>query len=151
MNLCVMKSELKAKNLHAEEIFMKTGMTQKEISGIVGVSEKTLSNWAKAGSWEEKKLLKASSKQESINNLYQILLDQTRDKSISADERKKTTSAIKDLEDSRTTIPDKIEMCMDIILWMRKQPDIPLELIKEINRYQNEYVQDLIKNNATNK
>lgn len=139
------KSEAEAKKQHAEEIFMNTDLTLKEIAAIIGVSENTIGKWAGKGFWAEKKTLKQSSRQESINNLYKRLLAQSADKDCSSDEIKKTTSSIKDLEDSRTTIPDKIELFMDFIKFLRLR-NVEIEFLKQVNVYQNEMIQEMISN-----
>lgn len=139
------KSESEAKKQHAEEIFMSTDLALKEIGTIIGVSENTIGKWAKKGFWADKKTLKQSSRQESINNLYKRLLTQSADINCSSDEIKKTTSSIKDLEDSRTTIPDKIELFMDFIKHLRLR-NIDIEFIKTVNVHQNEMIQEMISN-----
>jgi len=139
------KDEINAKKQHAEEIYMSSEMTLKEIASIINISENSLGKWAKIGEWEDKKTLKRSSKQQAINNLYTRLLEQSKNTDTSSDEIKKTTSAIKDLEDSRTTIPDKIELFMDFIQYLRKT-NVDIEFIKQVNIHQNEMVQEMISN-----
>jgi inorganic pyrophosphatase len=139
------KDEINAKKQHAEEIYMSSEMTLKEIASIINISENSLGKWAKIGEWEDKKTLKRSSKQQAINNLYTRLLEQSKNTDTSSDEIKKTTSAIKDLEDSRTTIPDKIELFMDFIQYLRKN-NVDIEFIKQVNIHQNEMVQEMISN-----
>jgi len=105
-----------------------------------------MGDWAKVGKWKDEKDLLKASKQTAIRNLYAKLVTQTGDENTSSDEIKKTTSAIKDLEDSRTTIPDKIELYIDFIKFIRNQKESDVEFIKKVNRFQQQHIQEMLKN-----
>lgn len=140
-------SALAQKKQHAHDIFMSTEMTQKEIAEIVQVSEKTMSNWVIKGDWDKTKNLKIASKEQAVGNLYKILVELTKDpQNVNADAISKVTKSIETISDDRVNIPNRIETYRSLINWMRKHPDADIELIKKINLWQNEHIQELVSN-----
>ncbi|MBX7204158.1 MAG: helix-turn-helix domain-containing protein [Bacteroidia bacterium] len=57
----------------AEIMFIEQGKQQKEIAQTLGVSEKTLSNWAKAGKWKEKRIARMNSAEKRTEDIKQVI------------------------------------------------------------------------------
>ena len=54
----------------AKTLYMRENLTQQEIAERVGVSRVTVSNWVRAGKWEEQKAGLTLTRQEQVANLY---------------------------------------------------------------------------------
>ena len=52
----------------AQTLYLRENLTQAEIAERVGVSRVTISNWIKAGKWEEHKAGITLTRQEQVNN-----------------------------------------------------------------------------------
>lgn len=57
----------------ARELYLNTGMTQKEIAIKLSISEQTLSKWVNAGKWEELKAAKSITKEKLLKQAYEQL------------------------------------------------------------------------------
>ncbi len=57
----------------ALELYMYTSLSQKEIAGKVGVTEKTLSSWATDEKWEDLKTARYSTHSQTLANLNELL------------------------------------------------------------------------------
>ncbi|MFV8392755.1 terminase gpP N-terminus-related DNA-binding protein [Flavobacterium sp. LB2P6] len=62
---------------YAKSLYISGGITQKEIASRVGVTEKTLANWIKAGKWEVLKKSLLTTKQNQLSELYDQLSNTT--------------------------------------------------------------------------
>lgn len=51
-------------------MYLKENLTQQEIADRVGVSRVSVSNWVRAGKWEEQKVGLTLTRQEQVANLY---------------------------------------------------------------------------------
>ncbi|MCQ5023215.1 transposase family protein, partial [Bacteroides thetaiotaomicron] len=51
-------------------LYLKENLTQQEIADRVGVSRVSVSNWVRAGKWEEQKVGLTLTRQEQVANLY---------------------------------------------------------------------------------
>ena len=54
----------------AKTLYLKENLTQQEIADRVGVSRVSVSNWVRAGKWEEQKVGLTLTRQEQVANLY---------------------------------------------------------------------------------
>ena len=54
----------------AKTLYKRENLTQQEIAERVGVSRVTVSNWVRAGKWEEQKAGLTLTRQEQVANLY---------------------------------------------------------------------------------
>jgi transposase len=57
----------------AQDLFILTDKTQKEIASAVGVSEKTMSNWVEAGNWGTLRAGRLSTNSTVVSNLKEVL------------------------------------------------------------------------------
>ena len=121
----------------AKSLYIGGGISQKEIASRVGVTEKTLATWIKAGKWENLKKSLLTTKQAQLSFLYDQLdflntdISQ-RDYKVAigkeADTIIKLTAAINRLE-TETSIGDTVEVARNFIEFVRPQD---LELAKQI-------------------
>ena len=54
----------------AKTLYLRENLTQQEIADRVGCSRVTVSNWVRAGKWEEQKVGITLTRQEQVGNLY---------------------------------------------------------------------------------
>lgn len=54
----------------AKTLYLRENLTQQEIADRVGCSRVTVSNWVRAGKWEEQKVGITLTRQEQVANLY---------------------------------------------------------------------------------
>jgi DNA-binding XRE family transcriptional regulator len=135
------KTDYEVLKQKAEALFMDTKLTQKQIAQIIGVSEKTLTNWANDGdiSWEELRKLKSVGRPQALKKLYKKLSDLAdSDAPNSADGIVKVMSAIRDLSDRRQTLPDTINTMMNFTEFLMSKD---LDLAQKINKYQKEFIE----------
>lgn len=57
----------------ARELYLNTGMTQKEIAIKLSISEPTLSKWVNSGKWDELKAAKSITKEQLLKQAYEQL------------------------------------------------------------------------------
>ena len=57
----------------AEELYIQTGKTQKEIAGMVGVAEKTVGNWVEAGKWDTLRAGRNATPSTTAANLMEVM------------------------------------------------------------------------------
>ena len=114
----------------AQTLYLRENLTQAEIAERVGVSRVTISNWIKAGKWEEHKAGITLTRQEQVNNLYRQVAEINRNiasrpdgqrfpSSKEADILGKLSAAISKME-QETGIADKISVLSDFINWLRE-------------------------------
>lgn len=63
-------AKIEAKKLQAQDYYFKGSFTQKEISKIVDVTEKTISKWVKEGNWDDGKNLQTITKKQLLKESY---------------------------------------------------------------------------------
>jgi transposase len=56
----------------ARELYTQTSKNQKDIAALVGVSENTLTKWAKEDHWEQLRAARMSTPAELVNNMVEI-------------------------------------------------------------------------------
>lgn len=115
----------------AKILFVKDGLTQKEIAARLNLSEKTVSKWVNenGGEWEKLKKSMLITKENQLSMLYDQLdflnTDiKGRDYKIAtpkeADVISKLTSAIKKLE-TETSVGETVEVAKQLIQFVRQQ------------------------------
>lgn len=139
----------KQKKEWAQTLYLRENLTQQEIADRVGVSRVTVSNWCRAGKWEEQKVGIMLTRREQAQSLYRQLAEI--DKAIKtkpegqrfpdakqADTIVKLTSAIHNLE-QEVGIADRIAVLTDVIEWLRQSD---LQKAKELTPLFDAYIKD---------
>lgn len=146
------KTESDRLNKLSEHIYITDErITIKTLSEKVGVSEKTLREWAKKGKWEGKRVSLLTTKSHQLSFLYNQLqnINKTiadRDENNFADTKEantiiQLTAAIKNLE-TETSLGDIIQVAKDFIDFVGKND---LELSKTIAKQFDIYINSIAK------
>lgn len=133
----------------AKTLYMRENLTQHEIAERVGVSRVTVSNWVRAGKWEEQKAGLTLTRQEQVANLYRQVAEINRAISARAEGERfpnskeadilgKLSAAIRNME-QETGIADIISVLTGFIEWLRP---FDLEKAKELTRLADAYIKD---------
>jgi hypothetical protein len=128
----------------ALELYLNTDKTQKEICEIVGWTEKTFTENKEKGEWDAMKGASTITAQNIIKKLY-LKLEQIVDNpdGINADALIKVAKSIEFLSNKRVTVSHHINCAKEFTTWLfSKKP----ELAKELNKYQNEFINQLVSN-----
>ncbi|GAB4126250.1 MAG: hypothetical protein Fur0027_07200 [Raineya sp.] len=136
------KSERLEQKQTAQDLFVYSGRSQKEIAEIVGVSEQTIVRWKDEGKWEELKGANYLTANQVISNLYKRALELSQDPASNADRIAKIASAIDRLKPTKNTLTSYISAFMDFGEWCKKKGYV--EEIKLLNKLQKAFIQDLI-------
>lgn len=130
-------------------LYLRENLTQQEIADRVGCSRVTVSNWVRAGKWEEQKVGITLTRQEQVGNLYRQVAEINRSiadrpegerfaTSKEADILGKLAAAISKME-QEIGIADTISVLTSFIEWLRP---LDLEKAKEITRFADAYIKD---------
>lgn len=133
----------------AKTLYLRENLTQQEIAERVGVSRVTVSNWVRAGKWEEQKAGLTLTRQEQVANLYRQVAEINRAISARAEGERfpnskeadilgKLSAAIRNME-QETGIADIISVLTGFIEWVRP---FDLEKAKELTRLADAYIKD---------
>ena len=133
----------------AKTLYLRENLTQQEIAERVGVSRVTVSNWVRAGKWEEQKAGLTLTRQEQVANLYRQVAEINRaisaraegerfPNSKEADSLGKLSAAIRNME-QETGIADIISVLTSFIEWLRP---LDLDKAKELIRLADAYIKD---------
>lgn len=133
----------------AKTLYLRENLTQQEIADRVGCSRVTVSNWLRAGKWEEQKVGITLTRQEQVGNLYRQVAEINRSiadrpegerfaTSKEADILGKLAAAISKME-QEIGIADTISVLTSFIEWLRP---LDLEKAKEITRFADAYIKD---------
>ena len=133
----------------AKTLYMRENLTQQGIAERVGVSRVTVSNWVRAGKWEEQKAGLTLTRQEQVANLYRQVAEINRAISARAEGERfpnskeadilgKLSAAIRNME-QETGIADIISVLTGFIEWLRP---FDLEKAKELTRLADAYIKD---------
>ena len=133
----------------AKTLYLRENLTQQEIVERVGVSRVTVSNWVRAGKWEEQKAGLTLTRQEQVANLYRQVAEINRvistrvegerfPNSKEADILGKLSAAIRNME-QETGIADIISVLTAFIEWLRP---LDLDKAKELTRLADAYIKD---------
>lgn len=147
------KAELENKKQLGRSLYM-SGMEQQEIAERLGVSRVTISNWCTKEGWKEARAAKNITRPELVNKLL-LTIDQLIEnvnKSNNptligslADKLSKLSAVVEKL-DKKANVVDAIEVFMAFNKWLQYNaefdPEITPELIKAINKYQNQFLME---------
>ncbi|WP_418404591.1 helix-turn-helix domain-containing protein [Barnesiella intestinihominis] len=133
----------------AKTLYLRENLTQQEIAERVGVSRVTVSNWVRAGKWEEQKAGLTLTRQEQVANLYRQVAEINRAISARAEGERfpnskeadilgKLSAAIRNME-QETGIADIISVLTSFIEWLRP---LDLDKAKELTRLADAYIKD---------
>lgn len=133
----------------AKTLYLRENLTQQEIADRVGVSRVTVSNWVRAGKWEEQKAGLTLTRQEQVANLYRQVAEINRAISARAEGERfpnskeadilgKLSAAIRNME-QETGIADIISVLTGFIEWLRP---LDLDKAKELTRLSDAYIKD---------
>ena len=133
----------------AKTLYMRENLTQQEIAERVGVSRVTVSNWVRAGKWEEQKAGLTLARQEQVAILYRQVAEINRAISARAEGERfpnskeadilgKLSAAIRNME-QETGIADIISVLTSFIEWLRP---LDLDKAKELTRLADAYIKD---------
>lgn len=131
------KLKLEDKKAIAQQLYLETGKTQKEIAQIAHVTEKTLGKWKNEGDWELLRQAQTITAQNIISNLYERAHEISQEKVIDADKLVKIANSIEKLSDRKVTISNIINVFKEFTSWAFDQD---AELAKEINVLQRRFV-----------
>jgi transcriptional regulator with XRE-family HTH domain len=150
------KKEMNQKKDLARMYYMQ-GVTQKEIAGKVGVSEKTISAWVDAGRWATIRAGVNITRPELVNKALGAvnkLLDQiyeSQDPELICklpDQLAKFASFIDKL-DKQANIVSVIDVFIAFSKWMQHRaafdPEVTPDLLNAINKYQDLYIKENMK------
>ncbi|WP_185269162.1 hypothetical protein [Elizabethkingia anophelis] len=121
----------------AQDLFLETDKTQKEIAQIVHVTEKTLTKWKNEGDWETLKNASTVTARKIIDNLYKRAYALSEDPKSKPDDIIKIANSIEKLSNRKVTVSQIINVFKDFISYAFNQN---AELAKEINLLQKKYV-----------
>ena len=133
----------------AKTLYLRENLTQQEIADRVGCSRVTVSNWVRAGKWEEQKVGITLTRQEQVGNLYRQVAEINRTiagrpegeryaTSKEADILGKLAAAISKME-QEIGIADIISALTGLIEWLRPYD---IERAKELTRIADAYIKD---------
>ncbi|MDR1120045.1 MAG: terminase [Dysgonamonadaceae bacterium] len=150
------KKELEAKKELARMYYMQ-GETQKAIASKIEVSEQSVGKWAEKEGWAAKRAGVNITRPELVNKSLMALnkiLDQVHESNdielIAAlpDKLAKFASAIEKL-DRKANIVSAIDVFMSFSKWIQRlsaaDGEITADFIKNLNRYQDAYINEHIK------
>ena len=133
----------------AKTLYLRENLTQQEIADRVGVSRVTVSNWVRAGKWEEQKAGLTLTRQEQVANLYRQVAEINRAISARAEGERypnskeadilgKLSASIRNME-QETGIADIISVLTGFVEWLRP---LDLDKAKELTRLADAYITD---------
>ncbi len=145
------KAELEKKKSTARALFL-SGMEQAEIADRVGVSRVTISKWCVAEGWKEIRAAKNITRPELVNKLLLTIdnlitqVNESKDPAMMGglgDKLAKLSAVIEKL-DKKANVVDAIDVFTAFSKWLefraQTDPEITVELIKQINRFQDMFI-----------
>ena len=147
------KAELENKKQLGRTLYM-SGMDQQEIAERLVVSRVTISNWCTKEGWKEARAAKNITRPELVNKLL-LTIDQLIESVNKSDDptligsladKLSKLSAVVEKLDKKANVVDAIEVFMAFNKWLQYNaefdPEITPELIKAINKYQNQFLME---------
>lgn len=133
----------------AKTLYLRENLTQQEIADRVGCSRQTVSNWMRAGKWEEHRAGITLTRQQQVANLYRQVAEVNRviasrpegerfASSKEADILGKLASAISRME-QEVGIADKISVLTGFIGYVRQ---LDLKKAQELTLMADAYIKD---------
>ena len=155
-----MKKEIETKKTLARSLYL-SGMELGEIADQVGISRQSVSRWCADGGWKEARAAKNISRPELVNKLLLAIDNLIAQVNTSgdpeaigtlADKLSKLSATIEKL-DKKANVVDAIEVFMAFNRWIQDRasydPDITPELVKAINKYQNQFLMEKMSTPST--
>lgn len=135
----------------AKTLYLKENLTQQEIADRVGVSRVSVSNWVRAGKWEEQRVGITLTREEQIRSLYRQVAAINKAiegrpegerfaTSTEADVIGKLSKSIKQME-TEVGIADVISVMTRFIEFLRP---LDLEKAKEVTRLADEFIKSIL-------
>ena len=132
---------------YAQQLFVRAGMTQKEVASLVGVTEKSISQWKEKYNWEALKTSFVITRDQELRRIYTQISDlndaiESRDPGrkhptpSEADILSKLASAAKSLE-VNTSVATIIDVSVELLEWLRT---IDFNKSKEIAQYFDSFI-----------
>jgi len=153
------KKELNDKRELARMYYMQSE-TQKTIAGKIGVSEVTISKWVKEGNWEIMRAGNKVTRTELVNQNLQLIStllnsvitsDNPTNQAIKVSDQISKIAATIERLDKKTNVVNEIDAFMNFNRWLQKRinfdRNLSAELIKDINKYQDLYVNERMNKN----
>lgn len=147
------KSEIENKKQLGRALYL-SGMDQQEIAERLGVSRVTISNWCTKEGWKEARAAKNITRPELVNKLL-LTIDQlitsvnqsnNPDMIAGLADKLSKLSAVVEKLDKKANVVDAVEVFMAFNKWLQYNsefdPEITPELIKAINKYQNQFLME---------
>ena len=147
------QAELENKKQLGRTLYM-SGMDQQEIAERLVVSRVTISNWCTKEGWKEARAAKNITRPELVNKLL-LTIDQLIESVNKSDDptligsladKLSKLSAVVEKLDKKANVVDAIEVFMAFNKWLQYNaefdPEITPELIKAINKYQNQFLME---------
>ena len=133
----------------AKTLYLRENITQQEIADRVGVSRVSVSNWVRAGKWDQQKAGITLTRREQVSNLYRQVAEinatiaarpegQRFATSKEADILGKLASAISRLE-QEAGIAEIIGVLTGFIEWIRPHD---IDKAKDVTRLADAYIKD---------
>lgn len=147
------KAETENKKQLGRALYL-SGMDQQEIAERLGVSRVTISNWCTKEGWKEARAAKNITRPELVNKLL-LTIDQlitsvnqsnNPDMIAGLADKLSKLSAVVEKLDKKANVVDAVEVFMAFNKWLQYNsefdPEITPELIKAINKYQNQFLME---------
>lgn len=136
----------------AKLLFIKEGLTQKEIAARVDAAESTVSRWAVSENWDKLKISFVVTKEEELSRLYMqlrelndfIMKRPEGERFVSnkeADTLTKLTAAIRTLE-TETSLSEIISVTRRFLDWLRK---FDLQKAQELSDIFDAFIKESLK------
>jgi DNA-binding transcriptional regulator LsrR (DeoR family) len=146
------KKEMQDKRDRARMYYMQ-GESQKDVAACVGVSEVTVSDWAKKDGWGKLRAGSKVTRTELVNKNLELIAklldgvmasdDPTSESVRVSDQISKLAASIERL-DKKANVVNEIDSFMNFNKWLQVRigfdKSLSPELLKEINKYQDIYV-----------
>jgi uncharacterized protein YjcR len=144
------KGKMADKRRSAQQLYVRNGVLQQDIAKLVGVSEKTISQWKQADNWEKERAAVTTTKESELSRMYSMLSalngaiesrDQKYPTSAEADTQNKLSAAIAKLEQD-TGLSATVNVFMRFTKWLREVSD--LETTKHFGELSDQYIKSLL-------
>lgn len=146
------RKELEAKREHARLLYMQ-GVEQKTIAEATNTSQQTISKWVKEGNWQTLRAGQQVTRTELVNKILGSIDTMLTEAQSNGDPNliaklHKTVRILNSL-DKKATVVDAIEVFMQFGRWLTDKAMhdrlLTAELIKTINKYQNDYINEQVQ------